>query len=77
MDISVLFFGALTDVTGTSRKHYSGIESYDDLKYRIEDDFPELVHYNFRVAVNNEIINEDLLLRNGDEVSYIPPFAGG
>jgi len=77
MDISVLFFGVLAEVTGTSRKHYRDIKSFVDLKYRIEDDFPELVHYNFRIAVNNEIINEDLLLRDGDEVAYMPPFAGG
>jgi molybdopterin converting factor small subunit len=77
MDISVLFFGVLAEVTGTSRKHYCDIKSFVDLKYRIEDDFPELVHYNFRIAVNNVIINEDLLLRDGDEVAYMPPFAGG
>jgi len=77
MEISVLFFGVLAEVTGTDRKHYRGIESYGDLKHRIEDDFPEIVHYNFRIAVNSKMLNDDPLLRQDDEVAYIPPFAGG
>jgi molybdopterin synthase sulfur carrier subunit len=77
MEISVLFFGILADVTGTYRKHYRDIRSFDDLKHRIEDDFPEVVHYNFQIAVNNKIVNEEPLLRQGDEVAYLPPFAGG
>jgi molybdopterin converting factor small subunit len=77
MEISVLFFGVLSEITGTSRKHYSGIKSFADLKQRIGDDFPEIVHYNFRIAVNNKLVNEDPLLSSGDEVAYLPPFAGG
>jgi molybdopterin converting factor small subunit len=77
MDISILFFGVLAEVTGTSRKHYMDIKSFDDLKKRIRDDFPEIAHYSFRIAVNNKIVNEDPLLRPDDEVAYLPPFAGG
>ena len=77
MEISVLFFGVLAEVTGTARKHYSDIKSFDDLKYRISDDFPDIAHYSFRIAVNSKIVNEDPLLRHEDEVAYLPPFAGG
>jgi len=77
MDINVLFFGILTEVTGTSIKHYRDVRSFAHLKHRIEDDFPELIHYNFRIAVNNEIIDEDPILNNDDEVAFLPPFAGG
>lgn len=77
MEISVLFFGVLAEVTGIHQKSYSGISSFSDLKHRIEDDFPEIGHYNFRIAVNNKIINEDPILDMGDEVAYLPPFAGG
>jgi sulfur-carrier protein len=77
MDVSVLFFGVLFEVTGVHRKHYLNIKSFGDLKHRIEDDFPEIVHYNFRIAVNNKIVNEDPLLSTGDEIAFLPPFAGG
>jgi sulfur-carrier protein len=77
MEIFVLFFGVLAEVTGTNRKQYSDIKSFSDLNTKIRDDFPEIVHYNFRIAVNNKIVNEDPLLRQDDEVAYLPPFAGG
>jgi molybdopterin converting factor small subunit len=77
MEISVLFFGVLTEVTGTHRKQYSDVKSFTDLNKKLRDDFPEIVHYNFRIAVNNKIVNEDPLLSPGDEVAYMPPFAGG
>ncbi len=77
MEITVLFFGVLAEVTGTRIKHYRDIMSFGDLKHRIGDDYPEIVHYNFRVAVNNKIINDDPLLSPGDVVAYLPPFAGG
>jgi molybdopterin synthase sulfur carrier subunit len=77
MEIQVLFFGVLAEVTQTTVKHYNGVKSFGDLKMRIADDFPAIVHYNFRIAVNNELVNEDPELKTGDEVAYMPPFAGG
>jgi len=77
MKVKVLFFGVLAEVTGTNCKHYMDVGSIGDLKLRIQDEFPEVVHYNFRISLNNEIINNDPLLNDGDEVALMPPFAGG
>lgn len=77
MEVKVLFFGVLAEVTGTTIKHYTDVKSIKDLKLKIEDDFPEVVHYNFRISVNNQIIDSDPILKNGDEVAFMPPFAGG
>jgi molybdopterin converting factor small subunit len=74
MEVKVLFFGVLAEVTGTNCKHYREVKSIGDLKHRIQDDFPEVVHYNFRVSLNNEIIDDNLLLNDGDEVTLMPPF---
>ena len=60
MEIKVLFFGVLAEVTGTAFKHYSDVSSINDLKLRIQDDFPEIVHYNYRISLNSEIIDNDL-----------------
>jgi len=77
MEVKVLFFGVLAEITGTSFKHYREVKSIGDLRLRIQDDFPEIVHYNYRISLNNEIINYDPILKNGDEVALMPPFAGG
>jgi molybdopterin synthase sulfur carrier subunit len=77
MEVIVLFFGVLAEVSGTSVKHYRDVKSINDLKLRINDDFPEIVHYNFRISINNEITDDNLMLKSGDEVAFLPPFAGG
>lgn len=77
MEVKVLFFGVLSEVTGTNCKHYRDVKSIGDLKFRIYDDFPEVVHYNYRISLNNQIINDDPSLNDGDEVALMPPFAGG
>jgi molybdopterin converting factor small subunit len=77
MEINVLFLGVLAEVAGTHRKHYKGVTSFNDLIHRIEDDFPDLVNYKFRYALNNEITDQPPLLSDGDELVCLPPFAGG
>jgi sulfur-carrier protein len=77
MEVKVLFFGVLTEVSGTAMKHYKDVKSVSELKIRIQDDYPEIFHYNFRIAVNNDITDNDILLKAGDEIALLPPFAGG
>jgi len=77
MQVKVLLFGVLAEVTCTNCKHYKDVKSISDLRLRIYDDFPEVAHYNFRISLNNQIINDDPLLNDGDEVAFMPPFAGG
>jgi molybdopterin synthase sulfur carrier subunit len=76
MNITVLFFGVLAEIAQTSVKHYRDVNSFSDLKLRIEDDFPEMIFYNYRISVNKEIINNEPVLKDGDEVAFLPPFTG-
>jgi molybdopterin synthase sulfur carrier subunit len=77
MQVKVLFFGVLTEVAGTVIKHYSDVKTTKDLQLLIEEDFPAIVHYNYRIALNNELLTGDAKLGDGDEVAFMPPFAGG
>jgi molybdopterin converting factor small subunit len=77
MKVTVLFFGVLTEVTGTGTKFYNDVRDLEDLRILIADDFPEIVHYNFRMSVNNEIVSGNHGLQDGDEIALLPPFAGG
>jgi molybdopterin converting factor small subunit len=67
----------LTEVTGTGTKFYDNVKHIDNLMMKIADDYPSIVHYNFRISVNNEIIESPRDLKDGDEIALLPPFAGG
>jgi molybdopterin synthase sulfur carrier subunit len=77
MEIRVLFFGVLAEVTQTRFRNYLNIISFSDLIHRIMDEYPEFAHYNYLIALNSEIVNEDPELKNLDEIAFMPPFAGG
>ncbi len=77
MEVRVLFFGVLAEVAGTQIKSYRDVKSMSDLKLRIQDDFPEVTHYSYRISLNNTLIDNDHLLSDGDEIAFMPPFAGG
>lgn len=77
MQVKVIFFGVLAEVAAINVKFYSDVKSLGHLKMLIQDDFPEFVHYNFRISVNSVIVNNDPDLKDGDEIALMPPFAGG
>lgn len=73
MNITVLFFGVIADVAQTNIKHYRNVTSFGDLRLRIEDDFPALIHNNYRISLNWKIITDEPYLQDGDEVALLPP----
>ncbi|MFN8294714.1 MAG: MoaD/ThiS family protein [Chitinophagales bacterium] len=78
MELKLLFFGVLTDVIGVSDIEFvmkSG--NVEQLNQRLRKDFPALKNYTYKIAVNQEIITGEKKLKDGDEVSFLPPFAGG
>ena len=77
MKIEVLFFGVLADVARKERLTIDGAVDLDNLKRKITAEIPEFDDYKYQVSVNKTIIRENIKLNNGDEVAFLPPFAGG
>lgn len=77
MDVTILFFGQLTEVTGTSSLKLSGISDTDELKKALEKQFPALEHVTYSIAVNKKMIQQKATLKYDDEVALLPPFSGG
>ena len=71
MQVKVLFFGVLEEVTGTNCKYIRDVRSISDLKLGIQDDFPELVHYDYSISLNNVLKDNDPLLNDGDVVAFM------
>ena len=81
MKVDVLFFGLAHDLTGFEREQVEigKGERLGDLRRRYEDRFPRLREFSgsLLAAVNLEIADPSQVLREGDEVAFLPPVSGG
>ncbi len=84
MSVRVLFFASLRDEVGVGELEVSlemttAIGEFID---RLGEHLPAaaleaLRAENVRVAVNQDLISGDLLIKPGDEVAFLPPVTGG
>jgi molybdopterin synthase sulfur carrier subunit len=75
--MKVLFFGSLVEKAGTTELSISSIHSLTALKEHVFKTYPALTDKVFAIAVNEAIVAEDMLLKENDEVAFMPPFSGG
>jgi molybdopterin synthase sulfur carrier subunit len=77
MSIEVMFFGQLTDITGSSKISVEDVTDTDSLKQKLFQQFPSLSAAKFRVAVDNKLINDNMRIEQGAKIAFMPPFSGG
>ena len=79
MDIEIKCFGLLAEAmqkeeTRISLKENSTVQ---DLKNTLLSLYPALEGKEFKVAVNKNIVSENVVILSTDELALLPPFAGG
>lgn len=80
MHITVLYFAQIREATKIKRETFelSPNVSLRDLIKIIHTRHPELSNVkNFKTSVNYQLLNPDTILRDEDEVAFLPPISGG
>ena len=81
MNVRLLLFAVLRDITGKSEAELSLRDgtSAADVWQTLRTQYPKLADYNHPplVAVNEAYAKPETVLRDGDELAFIPPVAGG
>jgi molybdopterin synthase catalytic subunit len=81
MKIKVLFFGFTHDLTGFDQELVEVTEGgrLEDLWREYQGRFPDFDRMggSLLAAVNQEIAEQSQILRDGDEVAFLPPVSGG
>ena len=77
MEIQVIFFGSLIDVTAISFGNVHGSTDTDSLQQLLHQQYPGLQSCKYLIAVNQKMIQQNTQLKNGDTVALMPPFSGG
>jgi molybdopterin converting factor small subunit len=77
MEITIKYFGQIAEATGRNEEVFEAknadiesVKSFFIYKYNLT------YNESTRIAVNQEF-DSNIALKDGDEVAFIPPFAGG
>lgn len=77
MSIKLLFFGKLAALTGLNSMNIENIKDTESLQLYLFKKFPEMENTKFVIALNNEVIQQNTFINNGDTLAFLPPFSGG
>ena len=81
MKVRLLLFAVLRDITGKSEAELSLAEGTRaaDVWQSMRHEYPPLAEYTQPplVAINEAYARPETALRDGDELAFIPPVAGG
>ena len=77
MQIRILLFGQLTDVTNTSELMLDNIKDTDSLVEELNSRYPALAHARYVLAVDKITIASNTILKDGSTIALLPPFSGG
>lgn len=77
MKIYVIFFGSLADLVGKSKLMVNDCTDVISVKEKVINEYPQLKDCVFLISVNRKLVKNNHALEEGDEVAFLPPFAGG
>ncbi|MEL6810972.1 MAG: MoaD/ThiS family protein [Bacteroidota bacterium] len=77
MNIKLMYFGMLAEVTGCSEENLRTEATHiAELKEILLEKYPELQSKDFRIAQDEELVSGEVVL-NGSQIALLPPFSGG
>ncbi|MES1221950.1 MAG: MoaD/ThiS family protein [Bacteroidota bacterium] len=77
MQVTILIFGQLADITGKSAITLTDIADTETLKKQLQKQYPGLSEFPFLIAVDKEVVSENTILNDNCIVALLPPYAGG
>lgn len=70
-------FGQLTDIFEKETFSIESVKDLNELKEKLIKSYPALSQKTFVIAVNKQIIHNNVSLNEDAEVALLPPFSGG
>ena len=81
MKVRLLFFAVLRDIAGTDERELAVADgtTASDVWESLRRSYAQLAGYTQppMIAINESYAAPDAVLREGDELAFIPPVAGG
>lgn len=75
--LKLKYFGMIAEATGKVEEDFSCVKNLSDLTIKLELKYPKLKELNYKFAVNQSLVPNDIIIKDNDEIALLPPFAGG
>ncbi len=75
--ISICFFGQLTDITQCNTLAIDNPGTVSLLQNLLVRQYPNLSHSKYTIAINNKMVIEDQPIPENAIIALMPPFSGG
>jgi molybdopterin synthase sulfur carrier subunit len=80
MSLKLVFLGRLEDAAGMGERQIATVSSLAEVLAGLEPDIAAALNSTrVRIAVNGKLVADRrvLMLRDGDELAFLPPVSGG
>ena len=79
MKVNTLYFGMIAEKRGFQSETLELPEGATllSVQEKAQELIPDLGETNYAIALNQNMNSENVDLKDGDEISFFPPFAGG
>ena len=77
IQVKVVAFGVLQEIIGTSSLQIECLPELSWVKNFLLQIYPALSKQNIQIAVNKQLVSDNITLSEGCEIALLPPFSGG
>ncbi|WP_103069450.1 MoaD/ThiS family protein [Aquimarina sediminis] len=78
MQLNIKYFGMLAEATTISEEQLqTDACSVSQLVEKLKNQYPKLKGTDFKVAINQQLVDQSHIINSEVEVALLPPFAGG
>lgn len=77
METTILLFGNLAQIAETNKLILENLHDIKNVEEYLFTKFPTFKKQKYAVALNQKVTKENQTLSDGDELAFLPPFAGG
>lgn len=75
--LTIKAFGVLAEKLPEAEFKFPYFKNTDELLSALDESYPYLRSLNFSLAVNKQIVQENIPLKGDEEIALLPPFSGG
>ena len=77
MKVKILFFGQLAEKVKTNSLEMENVYNTDEVMKELISRLPVLQDQPYRIALDREIIEVNVILTENQTIALLPPYAGG